>query len=249
MNRPSFTSAAVAFGAALFLALAMPLAANSHVRINPNTADPGSYATLVFKVPTESATHGTTKLVIDLPTATPFASASYQPVPGWTGQIITGTLPGPVSINGTTLTEAPTTIVYTANPGVEIAPKQFQQFIVSVGPVPDTSRVMFPAHQTYSDGHTVDWAEATDSSGVEPGHPAPTLFIRDPPPLQSQHGVLSATEVTQSHVASSDSSNVLIALGLAIGAITLAVVGCALALGAITLVRRTENANRAHDND
>ena len=56
-SRPAAAArVAAALGAAALLTLAAPLAASAHVRVNPAQVDPGSYATLTFKVPTESAT-------------------------------------------------------------------------------------------------------------------------------------------------------------------------------------------------
>ncbi len=46
------TLVGLAAGAAL--AIAVPLAASAHVTVNPNTATAGSYATVNFRVPTES---------------------------------------------------------------------------------------------------------------------------------------------------------------------------------------------------
>ena len=61
---------------------AAPLAASAHVTVNPNTADPGSYATVQFRVPNESETATTTRVEVQLPTDTPFIYAAYEPIPG-----------------------------------------------------------------------------------------------------------------------------------------------------------------------
>jgi len=80
----------VAVGAAaVALTVAVPLAAQAHVHVDPGQASAGSYAVLTFRVPTESATASTTKVVVDLPADHPFSSLSYQPVPGWTTKVVT----------------------------------------------------------------------------------------------------------------------------------------------------------------
>jgi uncharacterized protein YcnI len=185
MNRRPLALAAAAAGATVLLALAAPLAASAHVHVTPDQATPGSTATLTFRMPNESATATTTKLEVDLPTDTPFTSVSYQPVAGWTTQITTGTLPKPIVNGNDTITQAPVSVTWTAQPGSELTAGQFQLFTVSVGPVPDTGSILLPAHQTYSDGSVVDWADVTPASGVEPAHPAPTLYVNDAPPVDA----------------------------------------------------------------
>lgn len=196
MRRIPITRAVVTLGAAAALALAAPLAASAHVHVDPDTASPGDYATLTFRVPTESATAGTVKVEVDLPTDTPFGSVSYQPVPGWSAKVVTETLPKPVKTATATITEAPTKVIWTADAGNQIAPSQFQQFTISAGPVPDTGSIMLPTRQTYSDGRVVNWDEKTPSSGTEPEHPAPTLYINDAPPAAEAPGAAAGDAAT-----------------------------------------------------
>lgn len=159
------------------------------MRLSPDSAAPGSYATLTFKVPTESATASTQKLVIDLPADDPFGSVSYQQLPGWSVQVTEGTLRKPITTDDDTITTAPTRITWTATgAATQIKPGQFQAFAISAGPVPDVGSVMLPAHQYYTDGSVVDWNQATPGSGAEPEHPAPVLYVQSAPP-----GAASAT--------------------------------------------------------
>ncbi|QJU55403.1 YcnI family protein [Herbiconiux sp. KACC 21604] len=227
LARASGVAAALLAGGAL--ALAAPLAASAHVRVNPAQAEAGSYTTLTFKVPNESATASTTSVTVDLPTDTPFTSVSYQPVPGWTTEIVTGTLPEPVTAGSATITEAPVSVTWTAVDGVGIADGQFQEFPLSVGPVPDVGSIALPAHQAYSDGSVVDWDEATPDSGEEPESPAPVLYVNDAPPT-GEHGhgatAMSATageSAGGADAAADDTASVAsVSLGLGIGAIVLA---------------------------
>jgi uncharacterized protein YcnI len=227
-SRPSLRPSRLIATAALALALAIaaPLTASAHVVVTPNQAPAGGYAQLTFRVPTESATAGTVKLEIDFPTATPFTSLSYQPVPGWTAIVTTSTLATPVKTSDATITQAPTKIVWTANPGVEIQPGQFQQFSVSAGVVPDTGEVMMPAIQTYSDGTVVRWDQATPTSGEEPEHPAPTLYINETPPATGSHTPLASEPTLAASPAPTPTDAVALGLGLAgllLGAIALVV--------------------------
>jgi uncharacterized protein YcnI len=170
--------------------LAAPLAASAHVRVDPANAVVGGYTTLTFKVPNESETASTNRIEVDLPTDTPFTSVSYQPVPGWSAEVIEGALPEPVTVGEATLTKAPLSVVWTADDGVGIVDGQFQEFPISIGPVPDTDQVLLllPAHQGYTDGSVVDWVDAPLESGEEPEHPAPVLVIDQSADDAAGHG-------------------------------------------------------------
>jgi uncharacterized protein YcnI len=145
----------IAFGAtALLLALAAPAAA--HVSVQPSEAAKGGYAKLAFRVPNEEESASTIKLEVQLPSGAKFQSVSTRPLPGWT-----------VATTDTTITWS----------GGKIEPGQFQEFEISVGPLPDVDQLVFKAVQTYDDGNVVRWIEPTPADGTEPEHPAPTLHL------------------------------------------------------------------------
>ena len=169
-------SAAVAgMVAALTLALAVP--ASAHVTVNPNTAVQGGYAKLTFRVPNESDTASTTKVEVNLPADTPFASVSLKPIAGWTMAPVKSKLATPIEAHGTQLTEAVTKITWTAVGDAAIKPGQFQEFDVSVGPLPEAPQVVFKALQTYSDGTVVRWIDEPTTDGTDPEKPAPVLKL------------------------------------------------------------------------
>jgi uncharacterized protein YcnI len=235
--KKNITAVGAAALAAAALALAAPLAASAHVRVDPDQATAGSYAVLTFRVPTESATAGTVKLEVDFSTTTPFTSVSYQPVAGWSAVVTTSKLAKPVKISGATVTEAPTKIVWTADPGVQIEPGQFQQFSVSAGIVPDTDKVEMPATQTYSDGTVVKWDQPTPASGDEPEHPAPTLYIDEAPPGAASPTIVSsspAAAAAPSGSTSAPTSTDATALGLGIAGIALGAIALVMAVLAFT---------------
>ncbi|WP_368497970.1 YcnI family protein [Herbiconiux sp. A18JL235] len=265
--RASGVAAALLAGGAL--ALAAPLAASAHVRVNPAQAVAGSYTTLTFKVPNESATASTTSVTVDLPTGTPFTSVSYQPVPGWTTEVVTGDLPEPVTSGSATLTEAPVSVTWTAVDGVGIADGQFQEFPISVGPVPDVGSIALPAHQSYSDGSVVDWDEPAPASGEEPESPAPVLYVNDAPPSDG-HGhdqaAVSATAGAGAETGGSGSAPAAgggedaaagdaaavasVSLGLGIGAIVLAAAALVVvAIGAARGSRAARGSSAARVDD
>ena len=230
MNRRFTLRAAAALAAGAALALAAPLAASAHVRIDPDAAAAGGYSYVSFRVPTESATASTVGLTIQLPTDTPFTSVSYQAVPGWTAKITTSTLPKPVTIDGTSVTTAPTSVTFTATGG-GIAPGQFGVFTLSLGKIPDTGKVLLPTTQTYSDGSVVKWDEPTPASGAEPEHPAPTLYINDAPPAGASGAV--AASPAPAPAAASDHSLELATLGVGLAALVIGAAGLVVAVLAL----------------
>lgn len=150
-------------------------AASAHVTVNPRTAEQGSYSKVSFRVPNERDDASTTKLVVNLPNDHPLSSVSVRPLPGWTVKVEKSRLPKPVKIEGGELTEAVTKITWS---GGTIEPGRFEEFDVSMGPLPtDTDRLVFTADQTYTGGEVVKWEEAPAEGANEPEHPAPVLKL------------------------------------------------------------------------
>jgi uncharacterized protein YcnI len=220
-NYRTRTSALVAIGAGALLALAAPLSASAHVTVSPGQAEPGSFSLITVKVPNESATESTTRVELTIPETTPFGYVSYVPVPGWTTELVKTTLPEPVETIYGEITEAVTTVIWTAQAGSEIIDGQMQLFPLSVGPVPDTGSIVLAADQTYSDGTVVSWSE----EGEDAEHPAPVLFINDAP-AGDDHGAAvedgaDTVSLTSQAQASGDQTDVLARVlgiaGLAVG--------------------------------
>lgn len=153
-------------------------AASAHVSVSSTDAAPGGFGKAVFRVPTESDTASTTKLVVTLPEATPFAFVTAQAKPGWKVTLQKEKLSAPTKVGDFELTEAVRTVTWTST-GDGIAPSQFDEFAISGGPFPDDESILFEATQTYSDGEVVDWNEV-QKGDKEPEHPAPTLKLVAP---------------------------------------------------------------------
>ncbi|WP_291051043.1 YcnI family protein [Herbiconiux sp.] len=250
----SFARTATAGAASLFVAgavlFAAPLAASAHVHVEPGSAEPGSYSVLTFRVPNESATAVTTSVTVQLPSDTPFSSVSYEPVPGWSAEVVTGALPSPVVVGDATLTEAPLSVVWTAEAGSGIADGQVQEFPIVAGPVPATGSIELPVSQAYSDGTVVEWDESTPASGEEPEHPAPTLYVEDSAPADEDGASAADAGVTASPAAGSadDSAGASgdtasAALGFGIGGFALGAL--ALVAAVVALFRRPSAAAAA----
>ena len=156
---------------------AAALPAGAHVTVVPDTAPKGGSEILSFSVPNEEQTANTVKVEVDLPTKSPIPSVSVKPMPGWTIVADTTKLTKPVTTDDGQVTEAVSKITWTAT-DAGLAPGQFDLFTISAGPLPtNTSKLTFKAIQTYSDGTTVNWIQATVKGAPEPEHPAPVLTL------------------------------------------------------------------------
>jgi uncharacterized protein YcnI len=151
--------------------------AAAHVTVNPGTATQGGYTKVSFRVPNESDSESTTKLEVNLPAESPIGSVSVKPVPGWTAVAEKSKLATPVKVHESEITEAVTKITWTAAAGSEIKPGTFQEFDVSLGPLPEVDQLIFKALQTYSDGTVVRWIDEPATDGTEPESPAPVLKL------------------------------------------------------------------------
>ncbi len=215
-------------------------AASAHVTVTPDTAEAGSYATLTVKVPNESPEASTTAVRLDLPTDTPFTSVSVEPVPGWTAKVTQAALPEPVEVHGSTVTEAPASIEWTADDAdAAIAPGEFLRFTVSAGAVPDgVEQLVLPATQTYSDGEVVAWDEPAAADGTEPEHPAPLLPVTGEPSGDAAAESQASADTAGAASSGDDGSGVALTLG-AVG-LGLGLVGAVTGVVALSRTRRAD---------
>lgn len=199
------------------LAIALPMTAAAHVTVRPDVDTSGSWAKLTFRVPNESDTAGTVSVRIDLPTDPPLRSVRVQPHSGWTAELTRERLAEPIEVDGYTLDEIVTAVTWTADDGEQIRPDEFDEFAISVGPLPEPGDYALPAEQVYSDGDVVAWAGGPDAE-----RPAPVLTIVDGP---------GDAHTDQAHAgddhdtAATSSSTDGLARGLGIGGLALGVIG------------------------
>lgn len=176
-RRRSATAAAVlALGVATaVLGFAAP--ASAHVTVNPQEATQGGYGRFAFRVPNESDTAATTKVEVVLPENAPVGSVATMPVAGWTVVVEKRKVDPPVEVHGSQLTEVVSKLTWTAAAGGGVKPGEFQEFPVSMGPLPTAERMVFKTLQTYSDGNVQRWIEEPTPGGEEPESPAPVLTL------------------------------------------------------------------------
>ena len=119
----------------LFLMLSSP--AFAHVTVNPDEAAKGGFTAVSFRVPNERDDSGTIQLEVEFPAEYPIASVSVKPKAGWTANVEKTPLAEPVGGEGEEITEAVSRITWT---GGRIGPGEFDEFDVSMGPLPGGHR-------------------------------------------------------------------------------------------------------------
>jgi uncharacterized protein YcnI len=157
--------AAICAAGAAVLVIVGAVAADAHVTVHSKDAKPGgTNATLVFKVPNEEDNAKTTKIEIDLPTATPLVGVVPQAPAGWTATVTADK------------------IVFS---GGSISGDDDVEFPVKVAQLPKSNTIVFKALQTYSNGDVVRWIDQAAPGAAEPAHPAPTLNLLNPSKLSA----------------------------------------------------------------
>jgi periplasmic copper chaperone A len=153
------------------------ISAAAHVHVFPDSTISGQEAQLTFRVPDESDTASTVKLVVTLPQDRPFTDLSTKPMPGWSAAVTRAPLPKAVNVGGATITTAPRTLTWTARPGNKIAPGEYQEFAIATDALPAAGQMVLPVAQFYSDGTVTRWTEPTVPGKAEPERPAPAFTV------------------------------------------------------------------------
>jgi hypothetical protein len=135
----------------------------------------------------------------------------------------------PAEAEGEEATEAVSRITWA---GGRIGPGEFDEFDVSMGPLPDdTDELVFKALQTYDNGEVVRWIEEPGPGGEEPEFPAPVLR------LTAAEGENGGEEASAADVdvggEDDEDSDTLAVVALVVGAL-----GLVAGVGGIVLARR-----------
>jgi periplasmic copper chaperone A len=234
MRRSTLLRAGVAVVATGFATLGFAGPASAHVTVSSASAVQGGYTKVTFRIPNEKDNASTTKVEVVLPEGQPIASVSVKPVVGWIANPEKSKLATPIKTDDGEITEAITKITWTADANSAIKPGQFQEFDVSLGPLPKVDQLVFKALQTYSDGEIVRWIEEP-SSGVEAEHPAPVLKLAK----SAADATNTGSSVSSGSSGSSDGNGA--AVGLAIAGLVLGLAG--LVLGALAYRKATSRAS------
>ncbi|MGC4786913.1 YcnI family protein [Micromonospora sp. DT178] len=229
-RRTASAAAALALGAVATAVLGFAAPASAHVTVNPQEATQGGYGRFAFRVPNESDTASTTKVEVVLPENAPVGSVSTMPVPGWTVAVQKRKVDPPVEVHGSQLSEVVSKITWTASGNAGVKPGEFQEFPVSMGPLPQVETMVFKALQTYSDGNVQRWIEEPLPGGEEPESPAPVLALTAGSPSAAPTGA-AAPQADDDDDAESDG----VATGLAVAGLVAGVGG--LVLGGLAFAR------------
>lgn len=227
VNQRARRRAALVGAGAAIAVVGLATAASAHVTVNPGTAEQGGFTKVSFRVPNERDDAGTTKVQVDLPADHPIAFVSVRPVPGWDVKVDKTKLKTPVKSEGGELTKAVSRITWS---GGKIEAGQFQEFDVSLGPLPTgVDRVLFKAEQTYSGGEVVKWDQDPGNGPNEPEHPAPVLKLTPKGAAEPAAAGAPSVKASPAAAAESDSSDgtarTLGGVGIAVGVVGLAVGG------------------------
>jgi uncharacterized protein YcnI len=235
---------AIVMGTVAVAIVATAGSAWAHVTVQPSEGAQGSFTTLTYQVPNEKDNANTTKLVITFPKDQPIVFASVQPVPGWTASIAKAKLDAPVEEHGESISEQLSTVTWTAESGGGIKPGEFQQFKVSLQLPESGESLATPAAQTYSDGDTVDWNQATPAGGPEPDYPQPEVTLTassgdehgggtTDSTVKDDHDDGSAASTVSAAQDDVDSAKTMGTIGLVVG-----IVAILIAIAALVMARR-----------
>jgi uncharacterized protein YcnI len=186
MPRTTQLAAAAVAAATALLALtgASALPVPTHIHVDGD-AVAGKSATVTFRVANESDSASTVRVEVRLPADTPLTSVRTLSKPGWDVELTRSELDPPVDVgDGVAVSSYFSAITWTAA-GDGIRPGEFDEFVATLGAIPDVAELALPTLQVYSDGSEVDWAEIADhgdehaSEGEELAQPAPVLTVAE----------------------------------------------------------------------
>src|SRR4051812_11422713 len=223
--------------------LAVPAAAQAHVTVQPNQAPAGAFTVLDVRVPTERDNASTKRIDVRFPTG--FASASYQPVPGWRVRVIMKKLATPIQTDDGPITEGVSRMIWSRRRSRGgIKPGQFQDFPISVQiPGKAGDKLTFKAVQTYSNGEVVRWIGAPGSD-----EPAPQVTVTAAAKPAAAKGVRSQSvggSIVDSTSTPPSKPAVEVGSSSGIGGIALGAFGVLLVGGLFTTVLRRRRSSAA----
>jgi uncharacterized protein YcnI len=150
--------------------LVLSPAASARVTIVPGAVDGGGTETFAIRLANERPDVPTTRLELTFPVDIAIPFVEVAPVDGWIATVAMRPLDPPLTLGDRTIDEAVASIVWE---GGEVGPNQFEQFLVTAGPLPPEGRLVFANVQGYADGTEDRWADP-----AAPGIPgAPTVFL------------------------------------------------------------------------
>lgn len=161
----------------LAVMLTQAATASAQVSIVPGSVKGGTTETFAFRLANQRAGTDSNRLEIIFPAGPPIAFAEVQPARGWTAKINPRPLDPPVRSGDRTISQVVGSIVLE---GGKVGPGQFEQFLVTLGPLPEQGDLVLETIQGYTNG-------ATDHYSAQAGNApvivvSPNAAVGAPPP-------------------------------------------------------------------
>lgn len=150
---------------------------SAHVSVRADNPVRGGFTKLTFRAPSESSEHSTTELKISIPQQPPVLFVRVRPHPGWKVETERKKLDHPQTFDGEKVDSLVTDITLKADEDEGIPPRQFDEFDLTAGPLPDVHALEFPVRQEYDDGRKVSWDEPWSGPAHMPRHPVPRIVL------------------------------------------------------------------------
>ena len=213
--------------------------ASAHVFAEETEVAAGAFSQVTITVPHGCEGSPTTQLAIEVPEG--ILGVTPEVHPGWDIEVTKETLDTPITgSHGEEITEVPSVITVTAQPGNEL-PDGFRESFTVGYQAPDTpgEHLFFKTIQTCAEGETA-WIEEYTGEGEEPEHPSPAVLVTEAA-TEGHHddaggGGGEVAEVATASTSSDDDSS---SDGLAIGGLVLGALGLVTGGAALAKSRKT----------
>lgn len=153
--------------------------ARADVTVTPDRVVSGEAAKLTFRVTEDRKGAHTTKVEVLFPESAPIAEVWPLSVPDWAPAISMRKLDRPLDgLHYGQVTEVTSRITWTRVTSAK--PAAAAELQVSIGPVPETDRLIFTVVQTYSDGTVVRWSQPPAAEGSQTENQAVVVTVTAP---------------------------------------------------------------------
>jgi hypothetical protein len=152
---------------------AAPDALGPAIVVVPKTVPNGSYSMVSLAVPNVRSSTDVVAVEAQFPARRPLLSAQVRAMPGWSAAVAIAKLAVPRG----NITERVGSVTWTATD--PLGPGEFEQYIVSIGPLPKKARSMWiDVVQTYSDGQRVTWSARPTRQDPDPDLASARIRLR-----------------------------------------------------------------------
>jgi uncharacterized protein YcnI len=148
--------------------LALGAPASARVSIVPDQTTGGGTQTFAFRLANERSDTTSNRLEITFPQDLPIAYVEVAPTPGWTAKVNPRPLNPPVKVGDKVVSQVADSIVLE---GGAVLPHQFEQFLITMGPLPADGRLLLQTTQGFANGQSERLTTAQVPGARTPGAP------------------------------------------------------------------------------